>query len=134
MSILDTTIVNVALETLHHKLHSPISDIQWVITGYLLSLATVIPLTGPLGVWGFDSKARIAQVHAPLLVIHGDHDQTVPYRLGRQLYEAAPGPKSFWTVAGGDHNDLLEAAGPEYRERLRRFYALLQIPAVARQP
>jgi EmrB/QacA subfamily drug resistance transporter len=46
MSIFDTTIVNVALETLHNKLHSPISDIQWVITGYLLSLATVIPLTG----------------------------------------------------------------------------------------
>ena len=46
MSILDTTIVNVALDTLHRRLHSPISDIQWVITGYLLSLATVIPLTG----------------------------------------------------------------------------------------
>jgi len=46
MSILDTTIVNVALNTLHEKLHSSISDIQWVITGYLLSLATVIPLTG----------------------------------------------------------------------------------------
>jgi hypothetical protein len=28
-------------------------------------------------------------------------------------------------VTGGDHNDLLEAAGPEYRERLRRFYASL---------
>ncbi|HXR14386.1 MAG TPA: MDR family MFS transporter [Solirubrobacteraceae bacterium] len=46
MSILDTTIVNVALQTLHEKLHSSLSDIQWVITGYLLSLATVIPLTG----------------------------------------------------------------------------------------
>jgi EmrB/QacA subfamily drug resistance transporter len=46
MSILDTTIVNVALDTLHRRLHSPVSDIQWVITGYLLSLATVIPLTG----------------------------------------------------------------------------------------
>ena len=46
MSILDTTIVNVALETLHNRLHSSISDVQWVITGYLLSLATVIPLTG----------------------------------------------------------------------------------------
>ena len=46
MSILDTTIVNVALDTLHDRLHSPLSDIQWVITGYLLSLATVIPLTG----------------------------------------------------------------------------------------
>jgi len=46
MSILDTTIVNVALHTLSHDLHSPLSQIQWVITGYLLSLAAVIPVTG----------------------------------------------------------------------------------------
>ena len=46
MSILDTTIVNVALHTLGNDLHSTISQIQWVITGYLLSLAAVIPLTG----------------------------------------------------------------------------------------
>ena len=46
MSILDTTIVNVALHTLSHDLHSPLSQVQWVITGYLLSLAAVIPITG----------------------------------------------------------------------------------------
>ena len=46
MSILDTTIVNVALRTLGHDLHSSIAQIQWVITGYLLSLAAVIPVTG----------------------------------------------------------------------------------------
>jgi EmrB/QacA subfamily drug resistance transporter len=46
MSILDTTIVNVALHTLSHDLHSPLSQVQWVITGYLLSLAAVIPVTG----------------------------------------------------------------------------------------
>src|ERR671927_459399 len=46
MSILDTTIVNVALETLSRDLHAPLSTIQWVSTGYLLSLASVIPLTG----------------------------------------------------------------------------------------
>ena len=46
MSILDTTIVNVALATLHRDLHSPLTDIQWVMTGYLLSLAVVIPLSG----------------------------------------------------------------------------------------
>jgi EmrB/QacA subfamily drug resistance transporter len=46
MSILDTTIVNVALDTLSRELHSPVSQIQWVVTGYLLSLAAVIPLTG----------------------------------------------------------------------------------------
>src|SRR6188472_2521241 len=46
MSILDTTIVNVALETLSRELHSPLSTIQWVSAGYLLALAMVIPLTG----------------------------------------------------------------------------------------
>jgi EmrB/QacA subfamily drug resistance transporter len=46
MSILDTTIVNVALDTLSKDLGSTIAQIQWVATGYLLSLAAVIPLTG----------------------------------------------------------------------------------------
>ena len=46
MSILDTTIVNVALETLSRELDAPLSTIQWVSTGYLLALATVIPLAG----------------------------------------------------------------------------------------
>jgi EmrB/QacA subfamily drug resistance transporter len=46
MSILDTTIVNVAVHTLRSDLHSTIAQVQWVITGYLLSLAAVIPVTG----------------------------------------------------------------------------------------
>ena len=46
MSILDTTIVNVALETLSRELHATIAEIQWVVTGYMLSLAAVIPVTG----------------------------------------------------------------------------------------
>ncbi|MBI5105004.1 MAG: DHA2 family efflux MFS transporter permease subunit [Solirubrobacterales bacterium] len=46
MSILDTTIVNVALETLSRELDAPLSTIQWVATGYLLALSAVIPLTG----------------------------------------------------------------------------------------
>lgn len=46
MSILDTTIVNVALDTLHRDLNAPISQVQWVVTGYLLALAAVIPVTG----------------------------------------------------------------------------------------
>jgi EmrB/QacA subfamily drug resistance transporter len=46
MSILDTTIVNVALATLSRELHATIDQIQWVVTGYMLSLAAVIPVTG----------------------------------------------------------------------------------------
>jgi EmrB/QacA subfamily drug resistance transporter len=46
MSVFDTTIVNVAIETLGRTFHSPLSTIQWVSTAYLLALAIVIPLTG----------------------------------------------------------------------------------------
>jgi EmrB/QacA subfamily drug resistance transporter len=46
MSILDTTIVNVALDRLSTDLHSSISEVQWVVTGYLLALAAVMPVTG----------------------------------------------------------------------------------------
>src|SRR4051812_24232376 len=46
MSILDTTIVIVAIETLGRQFHTTLSSIQWVSTGYLLALSTVIPLSG----------------------------------------------------------------------------------------
>ncbi|HEY7484840.1 MAG TPA: DHA2 family efflux MFS transporter permease subunit [Streptosporangiaceae bacterium] len=46
MSILDATIVNVATRTLGETFHTSISTIQWVLTGYLLAFAAVIPITG----------------------------------------------------------------------------------------
>ncbi|MDX6728626.1 MAG: hypothetical protein QOK49_3431 [Baekduia sp.] len=46
MSVLDTTIVNVALDDLSKDLNSSLDSIQWVVTGYLLALAAVIPVTG----------------------------------------------------------------------------------------
>src|SRR5271156_3718161 len=46
MSILDTTVVNVAIDRLAIDFHSSLTTIQWVVTGYTLSLAAVIPLSG----------------------------------------------------------------------------------------
>src|SRR5215469_10210136 len=46
MSVLDTTIINVALQSLAKDLHTGLDQIQWVVTAYLLSLAAVIPITG----------------------------------------------------------------------------------------
>jgi EmrB/QacA subfamily drug resistance transporter len=46
MTILDATIVNVALPTLGREFGTSISTIQWVPTIYLLAFASVIPLTG----------------------------------------------------------------------------------------
>src|SRR3954468_1616812 len=46
MSILDVTVVNVAINTLARDFDTPLSTIQWVASGCALALATVIPLTG----------------------------------------------------------------------------------------
>src|SRR3954451_3121935 len=64
MSILDTTIVNVALDRLGSELHTSISTIQWVVTGYLLSLAAVIPVSGWAG-----RKYGAKQVYLASLVL-----------------------------------------------------------------
>src|SRR5271170_6891013 len=45
-ALLDTSIVNVAVDTIGRDLHATVPEIQWVITGYLLSFAMVIPLSG----------------------------------------------------------------------------------------
>src|SRR6478752_3225610 len=46
MSILDTTVINVAINRLALDFNAPLTTIQWVVTGYTLALAAVIPITG----------------------------------------------------------------------------------------
>lgn len=49
MSVMDTQIVNVALPTMSHDFHAPISSVQWVVTAYLMSIAVCVPASGWLG-------------------------------------------------------------------------------------
>ena len=83
---------------------------------------TIVLLAGRLFASGYNTRHKIAAVHAPLLIIHGDRDRTVPHAMGRALFEAANEPKSFWTVEGATHVDLVQVAGPLYRARLQAFY------------
>src|SRR3954468_13162276 len=46
MSILDTTVINVAVDRLAVDFNASLTTIQWVVTGYTLALAAVIPVTG----------------------------------------------------------------------------------------
>ncbi len=46
MSILDITVVSVALETFQNDFDATSAEVAWTMTGYTLALASVIPLTG----------------------------------------------------------------------------------------
>ena len=124
MSILDTTIVNVALDTLARELHSTIAQIQWVVTGYLLALAAVIPVTG----WAarrFGAK----QVYLVSLVL---------FTLGSALCGLATSTNElilFRVIQGLGGGMILpigqlmmaEAAGPK---RMGRVMSVVAVPAM----
>ncbi len=54
----------------------------------------------------FRSDERIRKVTAPLLILHGVHDRTVPYAMGERLFDLANKPKHIVRFLDGGHEDL----------------------------
>lgn len=54
----------------------------------------------------FDNLAKIGGVTAPLLIIHGEHDTTVPVTMGRRLLAASEDKGEATFLAAAGHNDL----------------------------
>ena len=71
----------------------------------------------------FDSMSRVRQLNTPLLVLHGDRDETIPIYQGRKLYEAANEPKRFHTLEGAAHNETYEVGGDQYWGAIGSFLA-----------
>ena len=69
-----------------------------------------------------DSRSAISRFRGPVLISHGNADQTIPIALGRELFDAANEPKVFVEVAGADHND---PQSEDYYNNLERFLAEL---------
>jgi EmrB/QacA subfamily drug resistance transporter len=122
MSILDTTIVNVAIDTLAKDFKSPLATIQWVSTGYLLALSMVIPLTG----WAVE-RFGAKRMWIMSLVL---------FLIGSALSGAAWSAESLIAfrviqgLGGGmimpiGQTILAEAAGPQ---RMGRVMSLLGVP------
>jgi hypothetical protein len=59
----------------------------------------------------FRSLDIIEKVKAPILILHGTEDRTIPFAFGERLYAAAPEPKRFVRIEGGNHARNLEQGG-----------------------
>ncbi|HLI60700.1 MAG TPA: DHA2 family efflux MFS transporter permease subunit [Solirubrobacteraceae bacterium] len=122
MSILDTTVVNVAIKTLASSFHTTLPTIQWVATGYTLALATVIPLSG----WIADrfGTKRLYMASITLFVIgsalsgiSGSATEIIVFRVLQGLGGGMIMPAGM-TI-------LTKAAGPH---RIGRVMAILGVP------
>ncbi|MBC7854111.1 MAG: alpha/beta hydrolase [Pirellulaceae bacterium] len=66
----------------------------------------------------YDSLSWLSRYSGPIFLSHGTADRIIPFTHGQKLFAAATGPKEFFEIAGGDHND----AEPEhYLPALRKF-------------
>lgn len=69
----------------------------------------------------YDVVEKIKNVRHPLLVLHGDRDEVIPYAQGRKVFEAAQEPKEFYTIFGAHHNDTYVVGGDPYFDALKNF-------------
>jgi fermentation-respiration switch protein FrsA (DUF1100 family) len=74
-----------------------------------------------LSSYRFPTAEWMAAVSSPVLVLHGDSDRVIRYRLGQRLFDGLRGPKRFVTLPGVDHNDLAPPDWPLYWDAIRDF-------------
>jgi len=73
----------------------------------------------------YDNVAKVGRLRMPLLVLHGDRDEVVPFAQGRRVFDAAPEPKTFFAIPGASHNDTYVVGGEAYWQALRGFLEAL---------
>ncbi len=61
--------------------------------------------------YDFDNISRIANIHVPLLIMHGELDTFVPPSMGRAIYDAANQPKQLWIDEDANHYSLWRYSG-----------------------
>ncbi len=69
----------------------------------------------------YDTLEKIARVEVPVMVLHGDRDEIVPFSMSGELFDAVKGPKRFYTIEGAGHNDTYHVGGPAYFDALQEF-------------
>ncbi|HSE95952.1 MAG TPA: alpha/beta hydrolase [Methylomirabilota bacterium] len=80
-----------------------------------------LPGAGYLFRTRFDTLDRIGRIPVPLLVLHGDADEVVPFRHGEAIFAAAAEPKTFVRIPGSRHNETWEVGGSAYWDAWTRF-------------
>jgi EmrB/QacA subfamily drug resistance transporter len=122
MAILDATIVNVAIPTLGSDFHTSISTIQWVMTGYLLAFASVIPLTG----WASDRfGTRRVWIAALVVFVAGSALAGAAWSIGSLIaFRVLQGFGGGLLMPVGQ-TILAQAAGPQ---RIGRVMSVIGVP------
>ena len=79
----------------------------------------------PLARYKYNTRAYLAEVRCPVLIMHSRSDELVPFEFGERLFAAAHEPKRFVELAGG-HNDGFLVFGRSVQGYLAGLAGLLE--------
>ncbi|MDU8360328.1 alpha/beta hydrolase [Pseudomonas syringae group sp. J309-1] len=82
----------------------------------------------------FDSVDKIADIHMPVLIVHGMDDRYVPPRFSEELFAAAQEPKKLLLVPGGTHNNSMRVGRQAYSQAIQALLKSSAVPANATRP
>jgi hypothetical protein len=77
-----------------------------------------------------DNVDNVRRASCPLLVVHSAEDEMLSIEFGRQVFDAASGPKTFLQISGR-HNDGFHTSGELYTDGITRFLDSLLDPVPA---
>jgi fermentation-respiration switch protein FrsA (DUF1100 family) len=91
-------VYGVVLQSAYTSIEDRVADIYWFLPGihYLVRDR-------------FDSLSKVSRIHAPVLIIHGDRDDVVPFSDGKKLARNVTAPLCFVTAHGAGHVNIPDA-------------------------
>ncbi len=99
----------------HHPAGGVILDSTFVSTFRVMTRWPLVP-------WDkFPNLAMIGDVECPVMIIHGNADQTVPLWHAEKLHSRLSNPGPLVTIDKAGHNNLIDIAGERYWDALEQF-------------
>jgi len=119
----------VAIEVaLQKKVRGLVIESAFTSTKDMAKTLALFALVSPVLPAHYNNLEKISRVPFPMLIIHGERDEIVPFSMGQKLFESAAEPKFLYPVKDAGHNDVLIVGGEKYFKVFAEFARNAKMP------
>ena len=112
----------VAVEVaLRRKVKSLILESAFTSTREMAKTMLLFRFLSPFLPARYNTLEKLPRIRVPVLIVHGEADEIVPFSMAERLYGAARAPKFFLPLKGAGHNDTYIVGGEAYFQRFAAF-------------
>ena len=95
---------------------------RWLVPIFVPAARWMAQAFYDINIGNLSPERAAAGLGYPILVIHGEEDQRIPWEHGQRVADATPAGSSFWLVPEVDHVDAFLAHPDEYTDRVSEYF------------